>query len=246
MADAGTRIRVGVVGTSKFGRIRVDLGAEETVGRQQLVTKAAAKLEVPLAASDVGRVRLYFSDGDDIDEVSLLEKDDTVFLAFDGGAWREASEDPAVSSSSAGPEPPPPPPPPSQADKPASAPQQRSLGSFFGAGTKRSFERDEFGRKVESSGPPQHLSRDELEAMPASTAGKCQKCGRTFTKAGPMATHVKSCKGLGFGGSSSDAPTAPLPRPPQILPPLPLHPQPLPLPMLPPATPPPHPPPPVR
>ena len=78
--------------------------------REQLVTKAAAKLEVPLAASDVGRVRLYFSDGDDIDEVSLLEKDDTVFLAFDGGAWREASEELAVSSSSAVPEPPPPPP----------------------------------------------------------------------------------------------------------------------------------------
>ena len=49
MVEEGTRIRV--VGTSKFVRIRVDLGAEETVARQQLVTRAATKLQVTLAAS---------------------------------------------------------------------------------------------------------------------------------------------------------------------------------------------------
>ena len=44
MADDGTRLRVGIVGTSTIGRIRVNLGAEETVVRAELVTKAAKKL----------------------------------------------------------------------------------------------------------------------------------------------------------------------------------------------------------
>lgn len=44
MADAGTRLCVGIVGTSTIGRIRVNLGAEETVVRAELVTKAAKKL----------------------------------------------------------------------------------------------------------------------------------------------------------------------------------------------------------
>ena len=51
MVEEGTRIRV--VGTSKFVRIRVDLGAEETVARQQLVTRAATKLQV---AGDAGGI----------------------------------------------------------------------------------------------------------------------------------------------------------------------------------------------
>ena len=50
------------------------------------LSTARGKLEVTLAASDAGRVRLYFSNGDSIDDVSLIEKDDTVLLAFDGGA----------------------------------------------------------------------------------------------------------------------------------------------------------------
>ena len=58
MQLAGTRICVGIVGTSKFGRTRFDLCEDETVVRQQFVTRAATKLEVTLAASDVGRVRL--------------------------------------------------------------------------------------------------------------------------------------------------------------------------------------------
>ena len=46
-----------------------------------------------LAASDAGRVRLYlvFSNGDSIDEVSLIEKDDILLLAFDGGACVRSS-----------------------------------------------------------------------------------------------------------------------------------------------------------
>ena len=35
MADAGTRLCVGIVGTSTIGRIRVNLGAEETVVRAE-------------------------------------------------------------------------------------------------------------------------------------------------------------------------------------------------------------------
>ena len=45
MADAGTRIRVGVVGMSKFGRIRVDLAAEETVVRQLSAARHQSRRE---------------------------------------------------------------------------------------------------------------------------------------------------------------------------------------------------------
>ena len=58
MADAGTRLRVGIVGTSTFSRIRVDLDAEETAVRAAIVTTAAKKFGVPSPAIDC--VLLYY------------------------------------------------------------------------------------------------------------------------------------------------------------------------------------------
>ena len=98
MADVGgTRIRVGIVGASTFGRIRANLDADATALRLELVTKATAKLGV-LLPSAIDRVPLFFLDGDPIDDLSLLEKDDTVLFAFDGGGWREPYVEPAGAS----------------------------------------------------------------------------------------------------------------------------------------------------
>ena len=55
MADAGTRICVGVrSGRPSLAAFRIDLGAEETVVRQQLVTSALSSHE---ARGDAGRWR---------------------------------------------------------------------------------------------------------------------------------------------------------------------------------------------
>ena len=74
MADAGTRLCVGIVGTSTIGRIRVNLGAEETVVRAELVTKAAKSFALGrkvLVAHErtkdlepwwyIGKIKLYTS-----------------------------------------------------------------------------------------------------------------------------------------------------------------------------------------
>ena len=45
-----------------------------------------------------GNVRLYFSGGDPVEECSMLEKDDSIWLAFDGGAWCEPEDESAGGS----------------------------------------------------------------------------------------------------------------------------------------------------
>ena len=46
-------------------------------------------------------MRLYFSGGDLVEECSMLEKDDSIWLAFDGGAWCEPEDQVAGNSPSA-------------------------------------------------------------------------------------------------------------------------------------------------
>ena len=208
MASSQLRIRVAVVGTQNFRRIRVDTSAEESAARLQLITVAAEKLEAAVPTDGTSNVRLYFPGGDPVDECSMLEKDDSVWLAFDGGAWREPGDEMAGGSTAAEV-------PPTAAEVPPRPPMpkatallQPSIGSFMGSGTKREFVNDDFGRRVEKAGPPQFLSPEELAATPASTAGACRKCGRTFSKAGPMAMHVASCKGPGSAAAAATATAA--------------------------------------
>ena len=54
MADDGTRLRVGIVGTSTIGRIRVNLCAEETAVRAELVTK-----DLEPRGWYIGKIKLY-------------------------------------------------------------------------------------------------------------------------------------------------------------------------------------------
>jgi hypothetical protein len=211
MESSLLRIRVAVVGTLDFRRIRVDTSADDSAARQQLITIAAEKLGATVPTDGASNVRLYFSGGDPVEECSMLEKDDDIWLAFDGGAWREPEDAPAGDSPSHGLPPAQPGPSlPSDAMPKASATAllQPSIGSLMGSGTKREFEHDDFGRRVEKRGPPQFLTPDELAATPTATAGACLKCGRTFTKAGPMKIHVDSCKGPGSAAAAATAATA--------------------------------------
>ena len=89
MESSFVRIRVAVVGTRNFRRLRVDISAEESAARLQLITAAAEKLEETVPSDGASNVRMYFSGGDPVEECSMLEKDDSIWLAFDGGAWRE-------------------------------------------------------------------------------------------------------------------------------------------------------------
>lgn len=83
--------------------------------------------------------------------------------------------------------------------------KQVSLGTFFGAGTKRTFERLPNGQRVLSLSA--NMSATELAAISKSNAGYCAKgCGRfAFANAGARATHKKSCKGLALGGAGAAA-----------------------------------------
>ena len=79
MADQGTRVRAGLVGQSTgFKLLRVNLAVEEAAIRAEFLTKAVEKLGVSLPA-DVGIVRLFLADSAPLDEMSMLEKDDTVW-----------------------------------------------------------------------------------------------------------------------------------------------------------------------
>ena len=49
---------------------------------------------------DVSIVKAFLNDGAPLDDMSMLEKDDTIWLAFDGGSWREPGESDDQSSSS--------------------------------------------------------------------------------------------------------------------------------------------------
>ena len=182
MESSFVRIRVAVVGTRNFRRLRVDISAEESAARLQLITAAAEKLEETVPSDGASNVRMYFSGGDPVEECSMLEKDDSIWLAFDGGAWREPEDESAGGSPilEVPPAQSPAPLPPSDPTPKATALLQPSIGSFMGSGTKREFVHDDFGRRVEKAGPPQFLSPEELAATPESTAGACRKCGRIY------------------------------------------------------------------
>ena len=174
----GTRVRIGVLGQATgFTRIRLDLTANEDAIRADILAQAAEKLSVPLPA-DMSTVRLFLSDGDQLEEMAMIEKDDTIWVAFDGASWRE----PGTSDEQSSPElheeaPQPPSESTTRLQQPTVFKPQGSIGSFFGSGTKRSYERVDGVGKFEKSGPPQHLSEEELRAVPRSTAGACGKCG---------------------------------------------------------------------
>ena len=69
-----------VVGTQTFQRIRVDISAEESAARLQLITAAAEKLKATMPTDGASNVRLYFSGGDPLDECCMLERDDTIWV----------------------------------------------------------------------------------------------------------------------------------------------------------------------
>ena len=63
----GTRVRVGLVGQATgFGLIRVELEAEESAVRAQLISRAAGKLGVTLP-DDISGVHAFLTDGAPLD-----------------------------------------------------------------------------------------------------------------------------------------------------------------------------------
>ena len=94
----GTRVQVGRVGQDTgFALIRIDLTGEEAAIRADLVSKAAIKLSIT-PPEDFSIVTAFLDNGSRLDEMSLFEKDDTLWLGFDGDEWREPgcdADDPA-------------------------------------------------------------------------------------------------------------------------------------------------------
>ena len=83
-----TRLRVAVVGqASPPELIKVSLDGDATIVRTALVEAAADALGVQRPAS-VDAVRLYLDGGATLRDASMLERDDNVFVAFDGGQER--------------------------------------------------------------------------------------------------------------------------------------------------------------
>ena len=81
-----TRLRVTVVGrVAEHQLIKVTLDADPATVRAELITKASAKLGVSVL--DRERVRMFLAGGAVLDDVTMLEKDDTVYFAFAGGPW---------------------------------------------------------------------------------------------------------------------------------------------------------------
>ena len=138
MADQGTRVRAGKVGqASGFKLLRINLAAEEAAIRADFLTKAAEKLGVSLP-DDTGAVCLFLADGAPVDEMRMLEKDDTIWLALDGGAWREpgvharaegSSESPAETAEKTMVM--------ARSQQSKTLKPQASIGGFFGSGVKR-------------------------------------------------------------------------------------------------------------
>ena len=81
-----TRLRVSVVGqVAEHQLIKVTLDADPATVRAELITKASSKLGV--CVLDRERVRMFLAGGAVLDDVTMLEKDDTVYFAFAGGPW---------------------------------------------------------------------------------------------------------------------------------------------------------------
>jgi hypothetical protein len=84
-------------------------------------------------------------------------------------------------------------PPPSKPTT-SSCGKQLSLGSFFGKGTTKHYEKLPTGGRVLSG--VTEMTEEQLKAMPMVTAGLCSKgCGLAFTHAPAKVAHEKVCKG---------------------------------------------------
>ena len=71
--------------------------------------------------------------------------------------------------------------------------KQVSLGSFFGKGSVTHYSKLPDGTRVIDR--VDQMTDEQLKALPDATVGGCPKCGRTFSHAPAMASHVKVCKG---------------------------------------------------
>ena len=72
--------------------------------------------------------------------------------------------------------------------------KQSSIGSFFGSGSVKYFERLPSGGRVLAT--VEQMSEEQLRAMPTATAGLCaMSCGLSFTHAPAKVAHEKVCKG---------------------------------------------------
>ena len=77
------RIRVRINGSSHGVVLMIE---PESTGKKELVNLAARKLELEVA--DQGKAVLYM-DGDDRVEVDELEKNDIVYVAFNGSPYKD-------------------------------------------------------------------------------------------------------------------------------------------------------------
>ena len=105
-----SRLRVAVVGqASGPSLIRVALdraSADATTVRAELIAKASASLGIS-PPDNVNLVRMYLAGGAVLNDVTMLDKDDTVYFAWRGEAWREpgseasAAQEPAAGAGDA-------------------------------------------------------------------------------------------------------------------------------------------------
>ena len=105
---------------------------------------------------------------------------------------------PALSTAAAEDEPLPPQEPPTSGSSCEPPPKpsvgkQVSLGSFFGKGSVTHYSKLPDGTRVIDR--VDQMTDEQLKALPDATVGGCRKCGRTFSHAPAMASHVKVCKG---------------------------------------------------
>jgi len=91
-----SRLRVAVVGQASgpsLIRVGLDRAAiDATAIRAELIAKASAKLGISLP--DLNQVRMFLAGGVALTDVTMLDKDDTVYFAWRGEAWREPGSEP--------------------------------------------------------------------------------------------------------------------------------------------------------
>jgi len=90
------RLRVAMVGQASgpsLIRVGLDRAAiDATAIRAELIAKASAKLGISLP--DLNQVRMFLAGGVALTDVTMLDKDDTVYFAWRGEAWREPGSEP--------------------------------------------------------------------------------------------------------------------------------------------------------
>ena len=100
---AATRLKVGVVGQSTGFRLLklVIADGDASAVRAELIAKAAAALDVT-SSVNLSSVCMFLSGGAVLDDVSMLEKDDTIWFSFDGSAWVDPVTAPAAPAAGGG------------------------------------------------------------------------------------------------------------------------------------------------